>query len=296
MTLLTRSAALLAAVLLTGSGTALAASSGGHCGQVDPSTGECQIWVTDPGSGGGNVPVGNGGSGGGQPCVSALGETVPCTSQYGSWSADYKCWLQPTSPQPPKSDPVWHGHTDGVIYDCTFPAGPGSVSGLQLWFAAPPGVDPAVLAQQAVAAMNLHAINIGITPEPGQNRMGYVGLPTYLWVEQPTPDTFGPITRSAGSGGITVTATAQVQQIRWAMGDGQSVTCDNPGTPYQDSYGSRPSPTCGYTYTQARDPYNVTATSHWVITWAGGGQTGTIPMDLTATTQIRVGEAQVLVQ
>ena len=45
------------------------------------------------------------------------------------------------------------------------------------------------------------------------------------------------------------------------------------------------------------DTYTVTATSDWVITWQGAGQSGTIPLDgLTRSVQISIGEAQVLVQ
>ena len=41
----------------------------------------------------------------------------------------------------------------------------------------------------------------------------------------------------------------------------------------------------------------MTATSDWVITWEGAGQTGTIRLNgLTRSVAIAVGEAQVLVQ
>ena len=43
--------------------------------------------------------------------------------------------------------------------------------------------------------------------------------------------------------------------------------------------------------------YQVTATSHWVVEWTGGGQSGTIEFDLTTDPlPIRIGEAQVLTQ
>jgi hypothetical protein len=84
------------------------------------------------------------------------------------------------------------------------------------------------------------------------------------------------------------------------MGDGNSVTCNTAGTPCQDRYGKADSPDCGYRYTrtsagQPNDAYPVSATSYWTIAWAGGGQTGTINMDFTDNTQIRVGEMQVLI-
>ena len=79
------------------------------------------------------------------------------------------------------------------------------------------------------------------------------------------------------------------------MGDGQVVVCQGPGTPYLDSYGRRSSPTCGHTYTR-QGRYTVRATSHWVISWAGIGQSGTIPLDLTNTVNLTIGEVQVLTQ
>src|SRR3546814_4938710 len=47
---------------------------------------------------------------------------------------------------------------------------------------------------RAIASMNLDPIEIGIVPESGANRAGLVGLPVWMWVDQPTDVTFGPIT------------------------------------------------------------------------------------------------------
>ncbi len=84
-------------------------------------------------------------------------------------------------------------------------------------------------------------------------------------------------------------------------GDGsEPITCGS-GTPYADRYGKSDSPTCGYRYqrTSADQPdgaYEVAATSFWRVEWAGGGMTGVIEFDLSATADVRVGEAQVLTQ
>ena len=59
---------------------------------------------------------------------------------------------------------------------------------------------------------------------------------------------------------------------------------------------------CGHRYEkmstdQPDEAYQVTATSHWVVEWTGGGQSGTIEFDLTTDAlPIRIGEAQVLTQ
>ena len=82
----------------------------------------------------------------------------------------------------------------------------------------------------------------------------------------------------------------------------RTTACPTAGTPYEAAYGNTKSPDCGHVYEkssskQAGGKYTVTATSDWVITWEGAGQTGTIRLNgLTRTVAIAVGEAQVLVQ
>jgi hypothetical protein len=233
-------------------------------------------------------------------CVSSYsGKEVPCRDGNSWWSNDRDCYVNLAAPQPSKSDPEWEGHTTGAIYECyspgivgtrmytfwsaTSPAGP----------AAPP--DPRVLALRAIAMMRLRAIGIGIVPEPEPGSVGIVGLPTWMWVADPGQHTWGPITRTASSAGYSVTATAKVQRVVWAMGDGNTVTCTKRGTPYEDSFGKSASPDCGHTYTR-QGTYTVRATSYWRVTWAGIGQSGTIPLDFTRTAVITMGEAQVLIR
>ena len=60
------------------------------------------------------------------------------------------------------------------------------------------------------------------------------------------------------------------------------------------------SPDYGHTYRRSSahrpsEEYPVSATSSWTVEWAGGGQQGSIDLDLTGTTTVRVGEVQVLV-
>ena len=208
-----------------------------------------------------------------------------------------------TNPQPDLSDPVWDGKADGAIYDCEVPAevGPGLFIApytVFYWAAeapkAPPPPDPRVLAQQAVDAMQLTPIAIGVVPEPRPGSIGLVGLPNYMWVRNPTQNTYGPITKSAAAGGFTVTATARVDHVVWDMGDGPSITCGQ-GTPYEARFGKEESPTCGHVYTR-QGRYPVMATSYWVIDWAGIGQAGTINLDLTQNATLTIGEAQVISQ
>jgi len=191
-------------------------------------------------------------------------------------------------------------HIDGAIYTCYSPLIVAGTPLYSLWSATPPAgpvapPDPRVLAQQAIALMRLRAINIGIVPEPRAGSVGIIGMPTWMWAQNPSQRTWGPVTKSASAGAFTVTATARVDHVVWAMGDGSTVACTGPGTAYQDSFGKTSSPTCGHTYTR-QGTYAVRATSYWTVQWAGVGQSGTIPMDFTQTTNITMGEAQVLTQ
>jgi hypothetical protein len=271
-------------------------------GQWDSLAGVCVIAVTTPGSpttpGTPGTPVTSGTPAAPQKCVSPYsGKDVPCQDGSSWYSNSLGCYISLTKPQPPKSDPLWNSHADGAIYDCYTPELAGNKI-TNLWSATSPAgpaapPDPAQLAQQALSLMRLKAITVGIVPDP--SGVGLVGMPNWMWVTNPTANTWGPLTRSASAAGWTVTATAQVSKVTWNMGDGQVVVCNGPGTRYQDSYGKQQSPDCGHTYTR-QGAYTVRATSHWVITWAGIGQTGTIPMDLTNTAALTIGEAQVLRQ
>lgn len=245
--------------------------------------GICVVWSgspSDPGDGDSNGDLGGGSSGIGFIEVNGT-RCVP------AGLAD---------PQPPQGEAVWEGHTDGAIYLCGVFIGPDFGVGwvtIQYWaLSAPAAPDPEVLAQQAVESMDLQAVQIGIVPEASAGSVGLVGMPNWMWVANPTATTFGPTSATASAGGWTVTATARVSQVVWDMGDGQVVTC-GAGTAYDVSYGKSDSPDCGHTYTR-QGTYTVTATSHWVVTWSGIGDAGTITLDLTQSATVTIGEAQVL--
>lgn len=253
----------------------------------------CWVTATSPGAGDPAL-VGSRPATGRRVCYYG-DDPTPCVSPMGWWFDAMSCYVRRAETQPPADDPVWDGHTDGAIYDCSLP-GSGSYTSFPFWAAsAPAGPDPRVLAQQAVDSMNLRPISIGIVPEDAPGAVGLVGLPTWLWVEDPGPQSWGPITRSASAGGVTVTATAEVGSVRWLMGDGGVVTCTGPGTPYQDGFGTSESPTCGYRYAD-QGTYRVQAESSWLVRWSGMGESGTIPLTTTATTQVTIGELQVLTQ
>ncbi len=283
------------------------------CQVTDPETGVCLIYVEVPGNLGDPGDQGDDGpkdTGSGSACywsgTSPPPGPVPCTSDAGYWVNSVACYITLADPQPPPGSPFWEGtyQDGGAVYVCTQPQ---TNTVTLIWFANPPppsggGPTPRQVAELAIEQMDLRAIDIGITPEPGEDSIGIVGMPVWMWAANPDEHTVGPITESASAGGITVTATATLHKITWDMGDGTEVTCTGAGTAYKPSYGRAKSPDCGHTYekSSSKKPdgkYTVTATSDWVITWEGAGQTGTIRLNgLTRSTAISVGEAQVLVQ
>lgn len=231
---------------------------------------------------------------------------IPCAlPEHGYWVAGWNCYVRKMDPQPPKSDPVWEGNTHGTIFECTGVESEDNPDGVPnpslrypRWSAvAPPradGADPAEAARRAVAEMTLKGITIGSTPPAESGRVGIIGFPTWLWAKDPAPNQIGPITKTVSAGGEQVTATAELDYIEWDMGNGDVVTCDGPGTPW-DGKSVGQSPDCGYTYEEDGE-YDLTATTYWTVTWEGMGQSGEIPMTTQNDGQLVMGEAQVLTQ
>lgn len=145
-------------------------------------------------------------------------------------------------------------------------------------------VSPAAIAQSLLASMQLQPIEIGMAPPT----RSYVGIPVWMWADDPGRLTYGPATITAGG----VSLTAKVTKVVWTMGDGTSVTCQK-GTEWTRAKAGGSSPTCGHTFTK-QGRYTVTARSYWVATWTGYGQSGTIPFTLESSRQLQVGEIQVI--
>ncbi|MEU0650340.1 ATP/GTP-binding protein [Streptomyces umbrinus] len=279
-------AAVMASVSIPVSGYAAGAAGGGgpHCGRFT-----CEVEVDVPGQAGGQQGA-VGGTGGGD--ASGGGEEGEFANV---------CTYELADPQPPAGSLDWEGHApgDGAVYEqsCTRDGGQLTIVSM-VWLADPPedeAVDPAVLAQRAVDSMTLLGPDVASPRAAGKYT---VGVPMWMWVNQ-SATTYGPNTASASAGGITVTATAKVSKIVWKMGDGASVTCNGPGTPYQASEGMAQSPTCGHMYSKtsagARSgKFPVTATSTWTIDWEGGGAAGQLAEIRETDVQVAIGELQVV--
>jgi len=198
---------------------------------------------------------------------------------------------------------VWQGnHPDGAIvrvYKLTGldggPAGPGWRHIHQQWIEAFPGqgepeVDPEELAEEVLDEMDLQPIEAATAPPP--DGVGLIGLPVWLWADDPSPRTWGPITDTGSAGGVSVTVTAEVDRAEWSMGDGTTVTCTTPGTPFQPGQEANDSPDCGHTY-DTPDTYPIAVTTYWVADWESDeGDTGTLEVDFDASTELSVAEAR----
>jgi hypothetical protein len=162
----------------------------------------------------------------------------------------------------------------------------------------PVPVDPTVLRDEAVETLVLPTPTIGTSPSGDQ----VVHVETWLWVDGAI---WQPQRQSASAGAVTATVTATPRQVTWDLGNGDSVTCNGPGTAYDTSIPAEEQTTdCSYTYTstsagQPGDAYEVTATIEWSVEWtvSGAAGGGALPALFTAApTSVRVAELQALNQ
>jgi hypothetical protein len=150
----------------------------------------------------------------------------------------------------------------------------------------------------AVARLQLPKIAPGIGPSPDINpwNMAAVGYPLWLWAKGPTH--VGPISDSVA--GLSVSLDAEVSSLTFRMGDGHSVTCAGSGHPWTTAVQpGTESPSCGYTYAEPSLPdenYTVAAIANWAVRWTSNSQSGVINVPAVNTTELPVGELQVLVR
>ncbi len=159
-------------------------------------------------------------------------------------------------------------------------------------------VDPLVLAQRALRQLPLAGPSVATSPPPERDQL--VNLATWLWVD----GGWEPLSATASVPGVSVTVTATPTLVEWAMGTGDSVLCDGPGTAYDPGRREEEQSTdCSYTYRrssagQPGERYPVTATQTWSVSWsasgmAGGGDLGAVSRSTEFS--LRVAEGQALV-
>ncbi|MFE3152795.1 ATP/GTP-binding protein [Streptomyces sp. NPDC059218] len=309
----TAAVATLALLLAVPAQSAVADGPGGGV-QCPPKELDCEITAEDPGKPAGEPgkpmpgkPPGRPG----KPGCAIDGKPVPCsTAELGTFNTADACYWLPRQPPPGPDDPVWRIATGtpadwkpgdpGKIYDVSCPGAGRELMGGATFSKTGPaggGVDVQALAQQAVKKLRLDGPAVASPRTAGTY---VVGMPMWMWVTK-SPSTFGSTSASASAGGVTVTATAHVSTIRWDMGDGTTVTCNGPGTPYTPDQGKTLSPDCGHRYERsaADQPdgrYKGSATATWAVEWAatGGAATGDLTLTRQTAFTVRVGEVQVL--
>jgi hypothetical protein len=187
------------------------------------------------------------------------------------------------------------------LYDSTHPSTAGSwmwkqctdetgaMSMRTVWA---PTVNASTIAQQAIANQTLPMPAVSVNPPlPGGAVVNY---PTWLWVDGASWRT---ITATASVDGLSVTATATPQSVVWTMGDGGSVTCNGPGTPYdaaKPATEQRSDCTHSFTRSSASQPgqaFTATASMQWVTTWQASdgtsGSLGTVTRSSTFSLPVR---------
>lgn len=164
----------------------------------------------------------------------------------------------------------------------------------------PQRVNPQQLAQQARDEVPTPSPALHMNPPADKGEV--TNVETWLWID---PSQWQPVTASASAGNVTVTTTATPDHVVWDMGNGDTVTCNGPGKPYDTSRpASQQSTDCSYTYrrSSARESdgrYHVTATVYYQVAWtatgvAAGGALA--PITRSSTVAIRVAEIQALNQ
>jgi hypothetical protein len=193
--------------------------------------------------------------------------------------------VRPVASAPGQGAGAWY------VYRCTSGGEGDALYRAPVWIpdaAAAPAPDPEALAEQARNQLRLPGPKIVMNPSVNQ----LVGLPTWLWLDAAG---WNQVAATAAAGGVSVTAVAKPTQVTWSLGDGGTVMCAGPGTPF--AAGGDPknaSPDCGYTYHHRSlgtpgGTFAVTATVRWDVTWAGAGQTGAFQgLTTVSTTQARV--------
>ncbi len=154
-----------------------------------------------------------------------------------------------------------------------------------------PQISPEQLRQMAMDDLTLTEPHIQSAPCSGADCKGAVGVPAWFWVPQ---GDWTPQSATATAGTDSVTATATPTSVTWELGDGTSITCSGPGTPYDQSKGWAESPDCGSKWLKAGS-YTLTSTLHWTVTFTGS-VTDTQDLTTTSTAPVDIGEYQVLVK
>jgi hypothetical protein len=177
----------------------------------------------------------------------------------------------------------------------------GQSKGTVVWVADREAVEPVVLAEQAAERVAIPEPSVNLNPSSAQDQI--VNLATVLWVDS---GQWQPVTTSASAAGVTANVAARPLRVEWDMGNGDNVTCEGPGMPYDPSSpdASLSDDACQYTYrrSSAAEPngaFTVTATTVWEVSWDAEGAPGGGSLGLSRRSTsfpVRVAEIQAVNQ
>ena len=174
--------------------------------------------------------------------------------------------------------------------------GVGAV-GVNGFFAVPEGglADPYQVALDALASVQIAPP--AIRTSPSENGRLYVQVPTWLWLDSTWWQTYEA---TANTGRVWSTVRATPVATTWELGDGRSVSCRGPGTPWRRGLSDDAS-SCTHTYrsSSASRPggtfsleVTVTLEVSWTSNATGGG---TLPaITRSSTIAVEVGEIQAI--
>lgn len=235
--------------------------------------------------------AGSGGSGSGS---SSGGGSGPACTYTTLTNAEFTAQLERSTPHEPGTG-TWNlKYCDGEYQGPVWLGNGGGGRGPSA-----PAVDPVVLAQEAKNRLAIPTPTITMTPPPDKV---LVNANTFLSIDS---SQWGQRSATASAGGVTSTAVAVPEKVVWNMGDGQQVTCNRPGTPFNPNvdYFAQ-TPDCGYVYKRSSASYpghvvRVTATLYYRATWSavgapGGGDLGTISRT-SAPVLVSVNEIQTVI-
>lgn len=202
------------------------------------------------------------------------------------------------------------GPTPGSWYFVKCPGSKLTIySGALSWFpsktpspAATPGPAPSALAIQAADSLTLPSPVVNLNP----SSFSVVNLNSWLWID---PQMWHSFSATATAGSVTATAVAVPDSVSWSMGDGHTVVCGGPGSPYQPTVSNAEQTTdCSYTYPESSagqpsvdgDPndgaFDVTATVTWTVSWSAtgviGGGGSLPPLHTSSSVPVRVEQVE----
>ena len=160
------------------------------------------------------------------------------------------------------------------------------------------GAAQAALEQLALDALaSVQIAPPAIRTSPSENGRLYVQVPTWLWLDSTWWQTYEA---TANTGRVWSTVRATPVATTWELGDGRSVSCRGPGTPWRRGL-SEDASSCTHTYrsSSASRPggtFSLEATVTLEVSWTSNAAAGgTLPaITRSSTLAVEVGEIQAI--